>query len=195
MSLLSMLRPPLEDTEIVDLYWQRDERAIGETDKKYRKYLLSVAHNFLCSQEDCEECVNDAYMSAWERIPPTRPDMLKAFLTTIIRRIAINKFNEMSRQKRIPSNITDSLDGLENYIPERTFLNEIDEKQLGKVINDYLSTLSKRQRYIFMSRYYIADSIDKIADELSVSRSTVNKEIAAIKDGLKIALEREGYKV
>lgn len=195
MSLLSMLRPPLEDTEIVDLYWQRDERAIGETDKKYRKYLLSVAHNFLCSQKDCEECVNDAYMSAWVRIPPARPDMLKAFLTTIIRRIAINKFNEMSRQKRIPSNITDSLDGLENYIPERTFLNEIDEEQLGKVINDYLSTLSKRQRYIFMSRYYVADSIDKIADELSVSRSTVNKEIAVIKDGLKIALEREGYKV
>ena len=91
--------------------------------------------------------------------------------------------------------MTESLDDIGDIMGEDTLINEIQSEQLGKAISDYLRTLSKRQRYIFMSRYYVADSIDKIASELNVSKSTVNKEIALIKSGLKAALEREGYTV
>lgn len=195
MGILNLIRRPASDDEIIELYWNRDERAIDETDIKYRKYLFAIAYNILYSDEDCKECLNDTYMGTWEAIPPARPLNLKAFLTTIARRVAINRYNENRRQKRVPSNLTYSLEELGNTIGEDEILSEVESQRLGGVISAYLKTLSKRQRYIFMSRYYTADPIQKIADDLSISKSSVNKELAIIKNGLKEALEREGYEI
>ncbi len=195
MVLFKKIKTPLSDEDIIELYWQRDESAIDETDFKYRKYLFTIAYNILYSNEDCEECLNDTYLGTWEAIPPERPNYLKAFLTTIIRRVAINRYNSKNREKRIPSNMTDSLEELGDIMAENSIVREIQAEQLGKIISDYLRLLSKRQRYIFMSRYYMAEPIDKVARELGTSKSTVNKEIALIKSGLKEVLEREGYRV
>lgn len=195
MGLFSRIRAPIDDEEIIDLYWQRDERAIDETDFKYRKYLFTVAYNILYSKEDCDECLNDTYLGAWDKIPPERPSHLKAFLTTIVRRVSINRYNEKTRQKRVPSALTDALDELEAFIGDDTLRDEVDSEQLGAIINAFLYTLSKRQRYIFMSRYYLSEPIEKITSDLGVSKSTVNKEIAHIKEGLKNALEKEGYTI
>ena len=195
MELFKSLRGPVSDEEIIDLYWSRDERAIDETDFKYRKYLFTIAYNMLYSREDCEECLNDTYMGAWDSIPPARPSYLKAFLTTIVRRVSINKYKEMTRQKRVPSSLTESLSDVEIFTAGSSADQEQEAIWLAKVISDYLHTLSKRERYIFMSRYYIAQPIEKIAKELNVSRATVNKDIASIKQGLKEALEREGYSI
>lgn len=195
MGLFSRIRAPIDDEEIIDLYWQRDERAIDETDFKYRKYLFTVAYNILYSKEDCDECLNDTYLGAWDKIPPERPSHLKAFLTTIVRRVSINRYNEKTRQKRVPSALTDALDELEAFIGDDTLRDEVDSEQLGAIINAFLYTLSKRQRYIFMSRYYLSEPIEKITSDLGVSKSTVNKEIAYIKEGLKNALEKEGYTI
>jgi len=195
MGIFSRIRRPATDDEIIGLFWERDERAIDETDIKYRKYLFTIAYNILYSEEDSEECLNDTYIGAWEAIPPARPLNLKAFLTTIARRTAINRYNESKRQKRVPSNLTSSLEDLSNTIGENSIISEEDSARLGASISAYLKTLSKRQRYIFMSRYYTADPIEKIADDLSISKSTVNKEILVIKEGLKAALEKEGYKI
>ena len=195
MVLFKKIKAPLSDEDIIELYWQRDESAIDETDFKYRKYLFTIAYNILYSNEDCEECLNDTYLGTWEAIPPERPNYLKAFLTTIIRRVSINRYNEKNREKRIPSNMTDSLEELGDIMGENSIVQEIQAEQLGKIISDYLRSLNKRQRYIFMSRYYMAEPIDKVARELGMSKSTVNKEIALIKSGLKKVLEREGYRV
>ena len=195
MELFKSLRGPVSDEEIIDLYWSRDERAIDETDFKYRKYLFTIAYNMLYSREDCEECLNDTYIGAWDSIPPARPSYLKAFLTTIVRRVSINKYKEMTRQKRVPSSLTESLSDVEIFTAGSSADQEQEAIWLAKVISDYLHTLSKRERYIFMSRYYIAQPIEKIAKELNVSRATVNKDIASIKQGLKEALEREGYSI
>lgn len=195
MVLFKKIKTPLSDEDIIELYWQRDESAIEETDFKYRKYLFTIAYNILYSNEDCEECLNDTYIGTWEAIPPERPNYLKAFLTTIIRRVSINRYNEKNREKRIPSNMTDSLEELGDIMGENSVVREMQVEELGKIISDYLRSLSKRQRYIFMSRYYMAEPIDKVARELGMSKSTVNKEIAVIKLGLKKVLEREGYKV
>ncbi len=195
MVLFKKIKAPLSDEDIIELYWQRDESAIEETDYKYKKYLFTIAYNILYSNEDCEECLNDTYLGTWEAIPPERPNYLKAFLTTIIRRVSINKYNEKNREKRIPSNMTDSLEELGDIMGENSILREIQAEELGKIISDYLRSLSKRQRYIFMSRYYMAEPIDKVARELGTSKSTVNKEIAIIKSGLKKVLEKEGYRV
>lgn len=195
MGIFNRMRAPVSDDAIIALYWDRDERAIDETDLKYRRYLFSIAYNILYSNEDCEECLNDTYMGAWESIPPERPLNLKAYLTTIARRVAINRYNDGKRQKRIPSNLTSSLDELAYTLSGDDLISDEDAEYLGRIISEYLKTLSKRQRYIFMSRYYMADSIDKIASDLSISKSMINKEIALIKSGLKKALEREGFKV
>lgn len=195
MGIFNRIRAPLPDEKIIDLYFDRDERAIDETDLKYRKYLFTVAYNILYSNEDCEECLNDTYVGAWNTMPPQRPLNLKAFLTTILRRNAINRYREAQMQKRVPSNLTSALDELEYMLSGEGIDDEFDAKHLGEIISEYLKTLSKRQRYIFMSRYYMAEPIDKIASDMSVSKSTVNKEIALIKEGLKNALEKEGYEV
>lgn len=195
MGLFKRTQAPCSDERIIELFWERDERAIEETDIKYRRYLFTVAYNILYSNEDCEECLNDTYMGAWEAIPPERPLNLKAFLTTIIRRAAINRYNEARRQKRVPSNMTSSLEDLSFALSDSSVINSVEAQELGKIISAYLRTLSKRQRYIFMSRYYAAESIDKIAEDLAISKSSVNKEIALIKSGLKQALQKEGYRV
>ena len=187
-------RAPLDDQAIIELYWQRDEQAIEETDFKYKKYLSVIAYNITHDPQDCEECLNDTYMGAWNAIPPTRPTQFKAFLTTIVRRIAVNRYHSNRRKLSIPSEMTVSLSEVDAFINDETNTeNEFDAHRLGGLISDFLRTLSPRKRYVFMSRFYVANTVDKIAHDLGLSRSTVNRELAVIRSKLKETLEREGY--
>ena len=189
-------RMPIDDERIVELYWERDEKAIEETDFKYKKYLLSIAYNVLHDRLDCEECLNDTYLGAWNAMPPSRPNVLKAFLTTIARRIAIKRYHSNVRQKVIPSEMTVSLSELEDFMADDGDVDsELDAERLGRVISNFVRSLSERRQFIFMSRYYVADPIDTIARDLSLSRSMVNKELAAIRRALKEKLESEGYSI
>ena len=185
---------PMDDEKIVELYWERNEKAIEETDFKYKKYLFSIAYNVICNRHDCEECLNDTYLGAWNSIPPTKPNVLKAFLTTITRRIAIKRYHRNLRQNTIPSEMTISLSELEDFIAgDEDVSADFDAERLGYIISDFVYSLSDRRQFIFMSRYYVADSIDAIARDLSLSRSMVNKELAIIRSALKEKLESEGY--
>lgn len=189
-------RQPLPDEAIVTLYWNRDETAIEETDFKYKNYLFSVIRNLLTDSMDCEECLNDTYLGTWNAIPPTKPAVLKAFLTTVARRAAIKRYHKARKKTAIPSELTVSLSELEDFLSDDGEVDTaFDGETLGRVLSDFLRSLNTRKRYIFMSRYYIADSIEKIARELKVSRSTVNKELAAIRKSLKEKLESEGYRL
>ena len=187
---------PLEDDEIIELYWQRNEAAIAETDLKYRKYLFIIAYNILNEKLDCEECLNDTYLGAWNAIPPTRPNVLKAFLTTIIRRTAMKRYQHKNRQRAVPSEMTVSLSELEAFVSGDGDVGaDFDAERLGKIISDFVRSLGKRRQFIFMSRYYAADSIDVIARDLKLSRSMINKELAAIRSDLAKILEKEGYSI
>lgn len=189
-------KTPMDDAKIVELYWQRDEKAIEETDFKYRKYLFSVSYNVLHDTLDSDECLNDTYLAAWNAIPPSRPNVFKAFLTTVTRRIAIKRYHKNLRQKAIPSEMTVALSELEDFVAgDEDVDSGFDAEILGHVISDFVRSLSVRRQFIFMSRYYIADSIATIASDLSLSRSTVNKELAAIRSALKEKLESEGYSI
>ena len=184
----------MSDEQIVELYWRRDERAIRETDRKYQHFLLTVAHNILRDAQDCEECLNDTYLGAWNAIPPTRPKVLQAFLATIMRRTAIDCYKRKKRQKRIDSELTVALSEVEEFWADGSDpAAELDAHELGRVISEFIRALPKRRMYIFMSRYYTARPIGEIARLLGCSESTVNKEIAAIKRDLKEKLEKEGY--
>ena len=184
----------MSDEEIVELYWQRDEQAIKATDIKYRKILISIATNILHDKCDSEECLNDTYIGAWNSIPPAKPAFLQSYLATIMRRTAINRFNANQAQKRVVSEFTVSLSELEDIIKSESDIGaEADEKELAKSISEFVRSLPERQMYIFVGRFYMAESIPKISRELGCSVSTVKREIRVIKEELKKKLEGEGY--
>lgn len=188
------LKIPLADDKIIELYWQRDEEAIEATDFKYRKYLYKIAYNIVRDNVDCEECLNDTYLGSWNAIPPSKPSVLKAFLTTIMRRISIKRYHNNLRKKVIPSEMTVSLSELEDFIVgDEDVGDDFDAVKLGEIISNFVRCLSEREKFIFMSRYYLAEPIDIIARNLGLSRSTINKELAAIRSALKEKLESEGY--
>lgn len=187
-------RTPLSDGEIVDMYFDRDENAISESDFKYGKYLFSVSYNIVQSRLDCEECVNDTYLGAWNSIPPARPQSLRAFLLTIIRRISVNRYHQNTKKKYVPTNMTVSLSDLEDFVAHDDGVESyFDAKRLGEVLSQFVRELPERRQYIFMSRYFAADSIDDIAKELNLSKIMVKKELAAIRALLREMLEKEGY--
>ena len=181
----------LTDKQIIDLYWHRDESAIEETDKKYGRMLFRIAYNLLSDRMDCEECKNDTYVRAWRSIPPTRPRVLPAYLTEIMRRVAINKYKQKTSQRRVPSELTVSMDELRDSLQNEASLGgERDAEEIGKVINAFLREIPERRRYIFIERFYFAEHVEEIATELSVSVATVYREIERIKKDLKVYLER-----
>lgn len=186
----------ISDEQIVELYWQRDEQAINETDFKYKRFLLSVAYNIVNDTSDSEECLNDTYLDAWNSIPPAKPTLLQAFLATIMRRNAIDCYKARKRQKRIASELTVALSEVENLVAdEDDVYSEADAKELGRTISAFVRSLSDRRMYIFMSRYYFARPIKEISKLLNCSESTVNKEISAIKRDLFESLKKEGYDI
>lgn len=179
------------DERIIELFWQRDEQAIQETDKKYGRLLFGIAYNILSDRLDCEECQNDTYLKIWNSIPPARPPAFLTFIARIMRYTAINRYKEKTRKKRIPSELTVSMEEVINTMhSDYETDTEHATEELGKLINDYVRELSDRQRYIFIDRFYLAESVETIAAELSVSVHTVYREIEKIKQGLKMHLER-----
>ena len=183
------------DEAIIDLYWNRNEAAISETDRKYRGYLHTVAYNILKDEQDCEECLNDTYLKTWNSIPPQRPSCLKAFLTKITRSIAIDRYRRDRRQKRVPSECTLSLSELAETLCGDSAEVEYESAVVGQVINTYLRTLSERDMCLFVSRYFCSDSIGDIAEKCGMSESGVKKALLRLREGLRNELEKEGIKL
>ena len=183
------------DEKIIDMYWQRDPDAIQETDQKYGPLLRNVAYNILFDALDCEECQNDTYLKIWNTIPSTRPPKFYAYIMQIMRQIAIDRYREKSRKKRIPSQLTISLEELGSLGNGPSVEEVYEAREIGKMISDYVRSLSKRQRYIFFDRYYMAEPVEKTAEDLSISVRTTYYEIEKIRQGLKEYLERNGVRV
>lgn len=184
----------LDDEEIIELYWDRNERAIKETDRKYKNYLYTIAYNILHNDLDCEECLNDTYLGTWNAIPPTRPNVFQAFLSKIMRNNAVGCYNKNTAAKRIPSEMTVSLGEFADCltgdisVEEAYFISEV-----SKILSNYLRELPERSAFIFICRYYCSDKISDIANMLQISESSVFRELVFIRDGLRERLVKEGY--
>ena len=186
-------RTMLDDEEIIELYWKREEQAIQETDKKYGQYLLKIAYNIVHDLSDSEECRNDTYLGVWNAVPPYRPLVFPAFITQIMRRVAINRYKEKTSKKRIPSQLTYAIDDLsETLRHETTVESDYEARELGSLISEYVKGLPDHHQYIFVSRYYMAESVSDIAKNLGITDSTVYKHLDKIKQGLKNYLENKG---
>lgn len=183
----------LTDEKIIDLYWERNELAITATDKKYRNFLFTIAYNIVHDDLDCEECLNDTYLGTWNSIPPTRPSILSAFLSKIMRNIAVNRFKKNHTAKRVPGELVLSLEELDPYMSSDMSMDEeLAIQRLSDVLNQHLHEMEDRDRLVFMCRYYYADKIIEIAEMLGVSRNTVTKYLSDIREALKERLIREG---
>lgn len=184
----------ISDTEIVTLFWQRDERAIQETQTKYDRYLTKIAYNILADTEDSQESVNDTYLRAWNSMPPNRPKLLSSYLAKITRRLAIDIFRKKNSQKRQGSQYADSLSELENCISGGDITGqEVELHMLAAAINKYLRGLSEETRNIFICRYYFSDSIKDVAAYLHISEPKVKSSLFRTRSGLKEYLEKEGF--
>ena len=184
----------MEDERIVALYWQRDETAIRETERKYGRYLTRIAYNILADDEDSRESVNDTYWKAWQSMPPHRPAVLSTYLGRIIRQLAIDRFRNRNRMKRRSSAYALSLSELEECVSGRESpQQQVDLHLLAESINAYLRTLSPKARRVFVGRYYYTDSLKEISACCGISESGVKSLLYRIRQGLRTYLEQEGF--
>ena len=182
----------MEDQEIIELFFARSEQAIAQLQNKYGKRCLKVAGNILNNRLDAEECVNDSYLAVWNTIPPQSPDPLLTYVCHIVRNLSIKRYHANSARKR-NSHYDIALDELEECIQtEETVENEIAVKELAEAINQFLGTLSKENRMMFVRRYWFSDSVADIARMFQISSRNVSLRLVRMRKGLKKYLEREG---
>ena len=154
----------MDDANIVQLYWDRNEQAIPATADKYESYCTSIAKNILGNHEDTEECVNDTYLNAWNSMPPHRPSILSTFLGKIVRNLSFNRYKHNTADKRGGGELPVVLEELSDLVSGKDEVEQaFDQKELTKAIDTFLDSLSPEKRSIFISRYWYTDSISEIA--------------------------------
>ena len=186
----------MNDQQLVELYWQRDETALQRTAACYGATLTAVAVRILDDLAESEETVNDTYLKAWNAIPPHRPTKLGAFLAKITRELAIDRYRRRRAEKRGTSQYALSLEELSECIPgEETADEALDYALLTEAIGTYLAGLKPAVRQAFMGRYFFALSLQEIADRQGVTLSWVKTTLYRVRVGLREYLEKEGYSV
>ena len=182
----------MEDVQIVSLYWQRDESAIDQTDKKYGKYLHRIAYNILADREDSQESVNDTYLAAWDSMPPHKPAVLSTYLGKITRRISIDCFRKKNAQKR-GGEYALSLEELGDCIGHNTTEDALNVQALADAIGKYLETVSQEAQRVFIGRYYYLDPVKDIARYCHISESKAKMLLLRTRQGLWEYLQKEGF--
>ena len=183
----------MTDEQIVSQFEGRDEKAITELETKYGSYCSCIANNILRDRSDTEECVNDAYLSVWNSIPPARPDDLRMYLAGITRNTALSYWRKMHAQKRGSGHIELLLEELSDVAASDSSLENLgDALALKDAFNDFLSSLKQEQRRIFLLRYWYMDKIEEISEKLGISESKVKVSLHRTRNKLKKLLEKEG---
>lgn len=182
----------MEDEGIIALFFKRYEQAIEETDKKYGGYCYSIAYNILENREDSEESVSDTYLAAWNTIPPRRPNLLNAFLGKLTRHISIDRWRKRTAKKRGGGEIILALEELENCVDTHNVESELAKRELTRVLNAFLSSLSEIERNVFLCRYWYLDSIQTISEVSGFSQSKVTSMLHRLRGKLRKKLSEEG---
>ncbi|MBQ8623612.1 MAG: sigma-70 family RNA polymerase sigma factor [Oscillospiraceae bacterium] len=184
----------MEDEKIIELYFERNQSAIDETDKKYGKLIKNVSHNILNSLPDVEECVSDTYMKLWETIPPNKPARLISYACKIARNLSLNRLKHLKTGKRSAGSYDSALDELAQIIPSDADVErEVESTELSQIINKFLLSLSKDNRMIFVKRYWFFLSVQEIADDMAITESKVTVSLYRTRIKLKKYLIKEGY--
>ncbi len=184
----------MDDLQIVELYWQRNEKAITETDSKYGAYCFVIAHNILHNKEDSDECVNDTWLNAWNAMPPQRPGKLRMFLAKITRNLSFNRYNASRTEKRGGGEIPLVLEELAECLASETDVeNDLVTKELGESIRLFVKALPERDASIFLRRYFFTEPVREIAKRYEMTDNSVMVILHRIRKKLKAYLIKEGY--
>ena len=184
----------MEDERIIELYFQRNEEAIRQTEAAHGHKLYKLAYGILNSQEDSEESVSDTYLKAWESIPPTRPTYFYAYLAKICRFLCFGKLDWKNAAKR-KAEVVELTAEMELCIPDLSRERQLEAKELGRLLNEFLGQLDEESRNIFMRRYWYSDSVEEISQRFHCSQSKVKTRLFRARNQLRSFLEKEGYQV
>lgn len=185
----------MDDLEIVQLYWERDEKAIVETEEKYHRYLYKISYNILSNHEDTKECINDTYIKIWNSIPPQKPTSFYAYIGRVIRNLSIDLWQKNRAKKRyVGGDIL--LSELEDCIPSSSSVwQEVEGKILSRILSDWLYTLPKEERVMFVQRYWYGDSIKEIARRSGTNPKKLASKMFRLRSNLKGVLGNEEIRV
>ena len=183
----------MEDSQIIDLYWQRSERAIAESENRYGRYCHAIAFHLCLDHEDAEECVSDTWLSAWNAMPDARPQVLGAFFACLTRRHAISRWRTKTRRKRGGGEMPLALEELSECIPsEADPAEKVEKQELAAAIRDFVDELSESEQQVFLARYWYVASVEEIARRMDFSQSKVKSMLYRLRGRLRDRLMEEG---
>ena len=184
----------MTDAQIIELYWNRSEDAIRETDAVYGRKLHTLAERIVQNFEDAQECVSDTYLKTWDTIPPQRPQYFFAYIAKICRNFALGVLDWKSAAKR-KGEVVALTQEMEACIPDPAHQRRLEGEELGKLLNSFLETLSYESRVIFLRRYWYLDTVAEIADRCGITQSKVKTQLHRTRTKLAAFLEKEGITV
>ncbi|SHI52995.1 RNA polymerase sigma-70 factor, ECF subfamily [Butyrivibrio fibrisolvens DSM 3071] len=185
----------MEDSTIIELYFDRNEDAIVQTKNKYGRMLSSISMRILHSLEDADECENDTYLKTWNVIPPQRPDIFSAFLSRIVRNLSLDRYDMMHADKRGNAQVGVLLDELAEVIADDKAGDSDSARELSEILNRFLSEQKELTRKMFIRRYYFGYSVAEIAEKYDLTESNVKMTLLRVRNKLKDYLEKEGVTV
>ena len=183
-----------DDEKIIELFFERSEQGIRELDIKYGKDFHNLSYHIVGSRQGAEECVNDAYLGAWNAIPPARPNPLLTYICKIVRNISLKVYYRKEAAKR-SSHYTIAMEEIEACIAApNTVEAEIEARELARIIEEFLNTLTVENRVIFMRRYWFSDSYKDIAEFVGLSEKNISVRLTRIREKMKqYLIEREVF--
>ena len=182
----------MDDKQIIELYFERNEQAIKETETKYGAFCHRIAMNILGIHEDAEECVNDTYYSVWKQIPPTVPEVFKVYLGRITRNLSISRFRAMRAKKRY-SSMEIMLSELNDCVPSSSNVEQtIEVMQLSDYISEWIDSLPEEDCALFVRRYWFGDEVQELAKKCGITAAKMAQRMLRLRKSLKAALEQKG---
>ena len=181
----------MEDAGIIELFFERSEQGIRELDIKYGKACRKLSYNIVNDRQDAEECVSDTLLKAWDSIPPQKPKHLFAYLAKICRNDALSKLEQRNAKKR-KAEVVSLTEEMECCIPDVSRLRELEARELGRALDDFVRTLSEDNQLIFLRRYWYMDSVGEVAARVGLSEGAVLMRLNRIKGKLRTYLKKEG---
>ena len=182
----------MDDKQIIELYFERNEQAIKETQNKYGAFCHRIAMNILGIHEDAEECVNDTYFSVWKQIPPTVPEVFKVYLGRITRNLSISRFRAMRAKKRY-SSMEIMLSELNDCVPSSSNVEQtIEVMQLSDYISEWLDSLPEEDCALFVRRYWFGDEVQELAKKCDITAAKMAQRMLRLRKSLKATLEQKG---
>lgn len=186
----------MRDTEIIDLYFARDERALSESEKSFGSYCYSIAWHILYDKEDSDECVNDTWLKAWNNIPPTRPNKLAIFLGTITRNLSLDRWKSKQTLKRGSGEMDVVLDEIEECVPDKSSVEDmVETEELKELLNKFLHELPEKDCSIFLRRFWYVEEYAEIAKRYDLNINTVKSSVFRTRAKLREFLEKEGVTI